>query len=117
MGEPVYDCTRCGACCVNPPDNVAEGYTDYIEVAPRDSLRQKSQLLSRYTVEAGGKVHMRLLADQRCKALTGSVGRRVRCSIYALRPSPCRRVQAGSELCLRYRRGQGLGDVAAVKAR
>jgi Fe-S-cluster containining protein len=116
MAEPAHDCTRCGACCVNPPENVAEGYAEYIEVGPRDGLRQKPELLARYTVEAEGKVHMRLLPDQRCKALLGSVGRRVRCSIYAQRPAPCRRVQAGSELCLRYRRGQGLAD-AAGKAR
>jgi Fe-S-cluster containining protein len=32
----------------------------------------------------------------------------VRCMIYHVRPSPCRRVQAGSELCARYRRGLGL---------
>lgn len=103
-----YDCTRCGACCVNPPDNVAEGFHDYIEIEERDAIRDKPELIARYAQESEGKLHLKLLADQRCKALLGSVGRRVRCAIYHVRPSPCRRVQAGSALCERYRRGQGL---------
>jgi uncharacterized protein len=102
------DCTRCGACCHNPPENVAEGFHEYIEIAPRDAIRQKPELLRRYAEEKDGRLHMRLLADQRCKALSGRLGDRVRCGIYHVRPSPCRRVEAGSELCQHYRRGQGL---------
>ena len=108
---PTYDCTRCGACCVNPPDNVAEGFSDYIEIEEHDAIRQKPELLARYahaSDPSDDKLHLKLLADQRCKALLGSVGRRVRCVIYHVRPSPCRRVQAGSALCERYRSGQGL---------
>jgi Fe-S-cluster containining protein len=112
MAVPAYDCTRCGACCFNPPENVSEGYSDYIEVEPRDELRNKADLLRRYVLEKDGRLHMRLLADQRCKALLGALGGRVRCSIYAVRPSPCRRVQAGSALCQRYRRDHGLSDSA-----
>lgn len=103
-----YDCTRCGACCFNPPENVREGYVDYIEVAASDELRRKPDLLRRYAIEKDGQVHLRILSDQRCIALAGSLGRRVRCTIYHVRPSPCRRVQAGSALCDRYRRGLGL---------
>lgn len=103
-----YDCTRCGACCVNPPENVAEGFSDYIEIEERDAIREKPDLIARYAHASEGRLHLKLLADQRCKALLGGVGRRVRCAIYHLRPSPCRRVQAGSALCERYRRGQGL---------
>jgi uncharacterized protein len=102
------DCTRCGACCFNPPENVSEGFADYIEVGPQDELRRRPELLRRLTQERDGRVHMRLLADQRCMALAGSLGRKVRCTIYHARPSPCRRVQAGSDLCVRYRRGHGL---------
>jgi hypothetical protein len=108
MSEPL-DCTRCGACCFNPPENVHEGYADYVEVAPSDLLARRPELLRRHGVESGGRVHLRLLADQRCSALSGALGRRVRCTIYHVRPAPCRRVQAGSELCQRYRRGLGLG--------
>lgn len=103
-----YDCTQCGACCVNPPENVAEGFSDYIEIEPRDAIRTRRELLQRYTRERDGRIHMQLLADQRCKALLGALGVRVRCNIYHVRPSPCRRVQAGSDLCERYRRDQGL---------
>lgn len=105
---PPLDCTRCGACCVNPPENVAEGFDAYIEVAPADTLRKRPDLLRRFTRERGGVLHLELLSDGRCKALSGRVGRDVRCRIYHVRPSPCRRVQAGSDLCLRYRRDQGL---------
>lgn len=109
------DCTRCGACCFNPPENVREGYTEYIEVRASDALGQRLDLLRRHTVERDGRLHMRLLADQRCSALAGSLGGRVRCTIYHVRPSPCRRVQAGSELCLRYRHGLGLDGAEARK--
>jgi hypothetical protein len=103
-----YDCVACGACCFNPPDNVAEEFSDYIEVGPRDAIRSRPALLKRYTYERDGRLHMQLLPDHRCKALLGAIGRRVRCSIYHVRPAPCRRVEAGSELCRRYRRLHGL---------
>lgn len=102
------DCTRCGACCFNPPENVREAYLDYVEVGPSDALRRRPDLLRRHTSEQDGRVHMRLLEGGRCSALSGALGRRVRCTIYHVRPSPCRRVQAGSELCARYRREHGL---------
>ena len=107
MSAAALDCTRCGACCHNPPENVSEGFAEYIEVAPRDELLRRPQLLRRLTQERDGRVHMRILADQRCIALAGRLGRKVRCTIYHVRPSPCRRVQAGSDLCRRYRRGLG----------
>ncbi len=116
MASQDYDCTRCGACCFNPPENRAEGFLDYIEVLPRDSLRDRPELVRRYTREAGGRMHLRILADHRCMALAGRRGQRVRCNIYHVRPSPCRRVQAGSELCVRYRREQGL-ERASERAR
>jgi Fe-S-cluster containining protein len=109
MKQPDFDCVRCGACCFNPPENVREGYADYVEVLASDLLARRPELLRRHAVEKDGRVHLRLLADQRCSALAGALGRRVRCTIYAVRPAPCRRVQAGSDLCQRYRRALGLG--------
>lgn len=103
-----YECTRCGACCINPPDNVAEGFSAYIEIEPDDLIRKKPDLLRRYARDVDGRLHLQILADGRCKALLGRVGDRVRCAIYQSRPSPCRRVEAGSELCQAYQRGQGL---------
>jgi hypothetical protein len=34
----------------------------------------------------------------------------VRCTLYHLRPSPCRRVQPGDDLCRRYRAEHGIRD-------
>jgi uncharacterized protein len=106
MTTPSFDCVRCGACCVNPSENVREGYDGYVEIAARDAIRKRPELLRRYAHETDGKLHMRILENGRCIALSGRVGERVQCRIYFSRPSPCRRVQAGSELCLRYRRDQ-----------
>jgi Fe-S-cluster containining protein len=103
------DCRRCGACCVNTPENRAAGYVDYVEVEPDDRILTRGDLRRRYTVERDGAVHLRLAPDGRCLALGGRLGGRVRCAIYAQRPSPCRRVQPGSELCLGYRSAHGLG--------
>jgi Fe-S-cluster containining protein len=108
MTAASYDCVRCGACCINPPENVLEGYDAYVEIAPRDTIRARADLLRKYTHETEGKLHMRILSDGRCIALSGRVGERVQCRIYYARPLPCRRVQAGSELCHRYRREQGI---------
>jgi Fe-S-cluster containining protein len=96
---------RCGACCVNTPENRAGGFRDYIEVEPRDRLLDDADLVRRYTFISAqdGVIHLRLAPDGRCLALRGKLGRRVRCAIYARRPSPCRRVEPGSELCLKYR--------------
>lgn len=102
------DCTSCGACCVNTPANRAERYVDYVEVEPGDRLLSRPELRRRYTVERAGAVHLRLAPDGRCLALRGKLGQRVRCAIYTNRPSPCRRVEPGSDLCLGYRRQAGL---------
>jgi uncharacterized protein len=110
------DCTRCGACCFNPPENVAEGYAEYVQLERGDAIWKRPELLRRHTVEREGRVHMRLLADQRCSALAGGLGGSVRCTIYHARPSPCRRVQAGSELCSKYRRGFDLDAADARRA-
>lgn len=44
----------------------------------------------------------------RCVALQGEVGQGARCSIYPLRPSPCRALQAGTADCARARARHGL---------
>ncbi len=103
-----FDCLRCGACCVNTPENQREGFVDYIEVEPDDRILERRDLVRRYTVQREDGIHLRLAPDGRCLALSGGLGRRVRCTIYAQRPSPCRRVEAGSDLCKRYRLAHGL---------
>lgn len=104
-----YDCTLCGACCCNPTDNRAEGFVDYIEVDERAPLLKKPALVRRLVVVADdGAMHMRLDPEGRCLALRGSVGRHVRCTIYADRPRACHSVEPGGDLCQHYRAARGL---------
>jgi Fe-S-cluster containining protein len=104
-----FDCTRCGACCTNPEENRAEHFLDYVEVQPQDGLLEKPDLVRRFVVyNADGIPHLRLHHDGRCLALRGKLGQRVTCTIYGDRPTGCRKVEAGSERCLRYRRERGL---------
>jgi uncharacterized protein len=103
------DCTRCGACCVNTEQNRREGYVDYVEIGLRDVLRRKPELMRRYAVQnEGGQAHMRLDVHQRCAALRGAPGGRVRCDIYEVRPAACRKVEPGSRACLLAREEQGI---------
>ena len=103
------DCMRCGACCVNPEQNRQEQFVDYVEVKPKDALRRRPELVRRFTVlNEQGEMHLRLDVHQRCAALRGSLGRSVRCEIYAFRPAACRRVEPGSPGCLQSRRERGV---------
>lgn len=104
-----YECRSCGACCCNPPENRAEGFTEYIAVDARAPLLKKPALLRRLVVYSeAGEPHMRLDPDGRCLALRGRVGAQVTCTIYADRPTVCRSVESGSPLCRRYRQARGL---------
>jgi Fe-S-cluster containining protein len=104
-----FDCTRCGACCANPDENRSEQFLDYVEVRARDRLLEKPELVRRFVVyNSEGVPHLRLHPDGRCLALRGRIGHRVTCTIYDDRPTGCRKVEAGSERCLAYRRERGL---------
>ena len=110
-GNPAagFDCVRCGACCCNTDDNRKEGFVDYVEVFPHDTLHRRPDILSRIAVRNERKqVHLQLTDDGRCVALDGVVGTSVHCRIYDLRPAVCRRVQPGSDECLRARRERGV---------
>jgi Fe-S-cluster containining protein len=103
------DCKRCGACCCNPDENRREGYPWWVQVEPRARLLRRGDPLARLIVhDPQGVPHLRLDADQRCAALDGVVGARVRCSIYEDRPRACRRVEAGSARCRQYRAERGV---------
>ena len=103
------DCRRCGACCVNLPENAAESFTSWVEVAPDDAILARADLVKKLVVrDADGVPHLRVADDGRCLALRGALGRDVACTIYHHRPSPCRRVQRGDALCSRYRAAHGL---------
>ena len=103
------DCQHCGACCCNPKANRDAGFIDYVKVERGDAILRKPDLLRRFAVENDkGVSHLKLDPSGRCLALRGAVGRDVTCAIYHYRPSPCRRVQADSDLCHRYRHDYGL---------
>jgi Fe-S-cluster containining protein len=98
------DCRSCGACCVNLPDNRAAEFPWWVEIEDGDAA-----LADKLVVRDGAGVpHLRLVDGGRCVGLRGAVGRRVRCALYRDRPSPCRRVQPGDELCRRYRAAHGV---------
>jgi Fe-S-cluster containining protein len=106
---PQLDCQACGACCCNTADNRAEGFRYYVEVEESDSLRVEPALLQKWTVnDEQGVPHLKLEPNGRCQALRGKLGKKVWCEIYALRPSGCRRVVAGSQECLDARRDKGM---------
>lgn len=104
----IPDCLTCGACCCNPAENRAEGFRDWVALDPRDLLLRRRAAQRLVVFNADGEPHLRLDGDGRCVALRGSVGRRVFCSIYEIRPRACRRVEPGDARCLRYRAERGL---------
>lgn len=103
------DCQACGACCVNLPSNHEVGFDTWVEIAPEDEILERADLHKKHVMyDAEGVPHLRLAPDGRCLALRGALGDRVSCGIYHARPSPCRTVQPGDNLCLLYRGEHGL---------
>lgn len=102
------DCTTCGACCCNPQENRDEGYGFYVKLLPADALLQDEKKVKRYVTFEGNVPHMRLNEGDRCIALAGKLGKKVRCTIYDERPTTCRKFTAGSDRCLQYRRERGI---------
>jgi Fe-S-cluster containining protein len=94
---------------VNPDENRAEGFRFYVEVPRGEKLLGRADLVRRYVVhDEDGAPHVRLDPSERCSALLGKLGRRVRCAIYDVRPRGCRLVEAGSARCHQYRRERGI---------
>lgn len=105
---PTYDCISCGACCVNPDENRAEGYPWYLEVR-ETKLLSKPDLAKRFVVyDPNGVPHLRLDPSGRCAALVGKLGRRAVCTIYELRPKGCRLLQPGDPRCLQARKERAI---------
>ena len=112
---PRFDCQACGACCCNTERNIKMGSQAYVEVPSSDELnKQHRTLLKQLAVrDDGGFWFLKIVGDDhRCVALEGEVGAGVGCAIYKLRPSGCRRVEAGDEECLRARRFKGLSLIS-----
>lgn len=106
--QPGNPCLSCGACCAHfrvsfywsEADSAAGGLT------PADF----SVKLTPFLIAMRGTER----TPPRCAALEGEIGRRVRCTIHPLRPSPCREFRPSwvdgprSERCDRARAAHGL---------
>ena len=82
-----HPCRTCGACCST--------------WAVQFERREAKGPLRAYVVAAATPKHVVMAGTEtepaRCSCLTGVVGGRSGCSIYAHRPSPCREVLASLE--------------------
>ena len=82
-----HPCLRCGACC-------ATWEVQFERSEVTDALRD-------HVVPAATERHVMLAGTEgetpRCNALKGRIGGRIRCTLYADRPSPCRDVHASFE--------------------
>lgn len=105
-----YDCCTCGACCVNPDKNRAEGSVDYVMIDDEESrLLSKPALAKRHVrFDARGTAWLRIDQSGRCTALEGKLGKRVKCVVYANRPRGCRIVEPGTPECLAARKERGI---------
>ena len=117
------DCEACGACCCNSEPNRSHAFRDYVEVSADDALwKHQDRLFDLAVLNPAGETHLKLVGrEQRCVALAGRVGEKVGCTVYALRPMPCRDLAAGSVECLERRREKKLpiapGAWKAARAR
>lgn len=105
------DCVTCGACCIADYDD-----DDYVHLT-EDDLEQLTERDRRLLVvtprDRGGSgewikfLALRTTHDRRgncrCKALRGTIGLRVSCSIYERRPIACQRFKPASTVCLAAR--------------
>lgn len=85
-----FDCVSCGACCAYSqswPAFIGSGDDEGI---PDEFIDFENARM--------------LCFGDRCSALTGEIGSRAECGVYAHRPLVCREFQAGSDDCIMVRR-------------
>ena len=99
------ECRHCGACCA------AFRVSFYWAEADASGLSPilVEQIGPWYACMTGTNS-----AAPHCLALTGTVGSNVLCSVYAQRPSPCRKLRPGDSQCARARDRYGLPAIVAV---
>lgn len=101
LGEEVFDCTDCGACCRCYPIFASEADAEREPLLKERCVRVDDFL-------GKGEVAFRMypLANtEGCAFLKSNQ----LCSIYDSRPDVCRRFKAGSEQCRRARDRAGVG--------
>jgi Fe-S-cluster containining protein len=92
-----FDCQTCGACCATDAS------------WPRFSVESDAELdriPAALVDDSLGR--MRCVGD-RCAALSGEIGKKTGCTIYAIRPIVCRDCQPGDPECLIARAKHGIG--------
>ena len=99
------ECQRCGACCAHY--RVSFYWAEAWSRGLPDSIVEKVN--AQMACMAGTN-----RVDPRCIALHGTVGEQVRCSVYDLRPEPCREVLPGDEKCAVARAHKGLPPLQMV---
>ena len=96
-------CQQCGACCAAFRVSF---YWSEAGTLPAARIEQLGPLLACMAGTNSASPH--------CAALTGAVGKQVRCTVYEQRPSPCREVEPGDDKCTRARARHGLLPIAAA---
>lgn len=98
-----FDCTKCGACCVSEHDLDA-----YVDTEPSEAELIPAHMLLRRFGFSSLRTKKRPRGDVVCIALRGQLGKKVRCSIYDVRPAVCRSFRPGSRACLLSRAEVGI---------
>ncbi|WP_185982867.1 YkgJ family cysteine cluster protein [Aureimonas mangrovi] len=91
-----FDCQTCGACCAHSAD------------WPRFSTEPEERLDALPPAFVSSDLSGMRCEDDRCSALSGVVGERTSCLVYALRPDVCRACMPGDPECITARRARGL---------
>ncbi|WP_119154590.1 YkgJ family cysteine cluster protein [Caldimonas tepidiphila] len=104
---PANPCLDCGACCAS--------YRVSFYWAEADAAGLPEHLTEQVNPWFGCMAGTQQ-PSPRCAALRGAIGGEVACSVYAMRPSPCRELEAGDEKCRRARARHGLAPLAALPA-
>ena len=96
-------CQSCGACCAYSRDWPRFGLESEAQIAaiPRD-----------YVDDARGTMRC---AGDRCMALSGEVGVKTACTLYAVRPEVCRACEPGDASCTLARARFGLGALTPAQ--
>ena len=81
-----FDCQSCGACCAYSDTWPEVGFDEDI---PDELIDESGERMA--------------CTGDRCNALRGIVGKRVKCGIYADRPIVCRACQPGDRSCQQAR--------------
>jgi len=96
----MLSCMECGACCTHPVD------LKWVEVTKKDA----EHIFPHFLQEGDREMYAMKMLVNRCCCLVGTVGKSCKCAIYDNRPTICRTVQPGDELCLSSLKYYGLTD-------